>query len=159
MFDKKGIEVDDFSALCTTEKANEGIWKQVVAFGKKYQIEVLVIGDDSDAVKSYEREVQREAIKKLRISSQKKVTIDEDAFADDFTDIDSALVRFGGIRKLDGSPMKFTFKGELVEVPVYKNKESEKYYRAMLVGSPEVKEFIIAEAKERADFLDNGKKN
>lgn len=159
MFDKKGIEIDDFNALCTTEKANEGIWKQVVAFGKKWQIEVLVIGDDSDAVKAYEREVQREAIKRIRISAQKKVSVDDDGFDEEHNEIESALVRFGGIRKLDGTPLKFTLNDDVVEIPVTKTKESEKYYRAMLKKSPEVKDFIIAEAKERADFLDSGKKN
>lgn len=152
----KEHDIDDITELFTTENENHGIWKQPVIFGKKYKFEVLIFGNDSDSVQELSRKKLKEMRKHIQISSQGNIEEDDEAdaiFDDDGTD--DVMARFGGIRKLDGSCLKM---GEF-EIPTENNDESAKYYRAILKGMPELKDFIKKESNQRANFLSKGKKN
>jgi len=152
----KEIEIDDISELFTTENANTGIWKQPIVFARKYKFEVLIFGNDSDRVQELSKKKLKEMRKHIQISSQGNIEEDDEAdaiFDDD--GIDDVLARFGGIRKLDGSCLKIGDK----EIPTSNNEESEKYYRALLKGMPELKDWIKKESNIRSNFLSKGKKN
>lgn len=152
----KEHDIDDISELFTTDNENNGIWKQPIIFGKKYKFEVLIFGNDSDSVQELSRKKLKEMRKHIQISSQGNIEEDDEAdaiFDDDGTD--DVMARFGGIRKLDGSCLKL---GD-TEIPQENNEESSKYYRAILKGMPELKDYIKKESNQRANFLSKGKKS
>lgn len=152
----KEYEIDDITELFTTENENNGIWKQPIIFGRKYKYEVLIFGNDSDKVQELSRKKLKEMRKHIQISSQGNIEEDEgaDAIFDD-DGIDDVMARFGGIRKIDGTCLKFGDK----DIPTENNEESAVYYRGILKGMPELKEWIKKESNQRANFLSKGKKN
>jgi hypothetical protein len=159
MFNKKDEGISDLAEICTKEKADEGVWIQAVLFGKKQNFEVKIFGDDSDVVHEYTKRKAKEQMKKIRISRENggaDIDLDDDNLDEILEDSNEpALIRFGGIRKTDGTPLKFN--GD--DFPVEKTDEKKKLYDGLLCGSPALKDFIMNEAKKRANFFSVGKKN
>jgi hypothetical protein len=158
MFNKKDDEITDLAEICSKEKADEGIWKQAIICGKKKNFEVKIFGDDSDVVREYNNQKMRKQMEKINISRKDGVDInlDEDSIDDLLENtIEPSLIRFGGIRQVGGKSL--TYNGK--EFPAEKTEESEKLYKGLLNGSPALREFILASAKNRADFLSTGKQN
>lgn len=161
MFEKEKkpdyVEISDLAELCTKDNADTGIWKQFVAYGKKYNLEIKIFGNDADVVQKYTRQKAKEQMKNIRISAKQDVELDDDTIDNVLeTNIDGALVRFGGIRKMsDKSPLIFNGK----DVAVEKNEKNTEIYAGILRGMPEMCDFIMKEAAVRADFLADGKKN
>jgi hypothetical protein len=159
MFNKKDDGITDLAEICSKEKADEGIWKQAIICGKKKNFEVKIFGDDSDVVREYNNKKMRKQMEKINISRKDGVdmNLDEDSIDDLLeNNIEPALIRFGGVRTVEtGDPL--TYNGK--DFPVEKTKESEKLYEGLLNGSPALREFILASAKNRSDFLLTGKQN
>lgn len=152
----KKNEVNDLSELFTKSNSDSGVWTQAVLLGKKYEIEVLVIGADSDEVQVYSREKMREMQKKISVGRDKHIDIDDEAIDSIFENkLDEAMVRFKGIRKTGGAPLMLGDK----EIPVLKTRECEDVYRKILEGMPALKDFIMSESNDRTNFLSSGKKN
>ncbi len=156
MFDKNN-EVKDLSDLFTKGNADNGVWKQVVLHGKKWNLEVKLLGGDSDEVQNYNRNKIREMQKHISIAGGKNVDLDDDAMDSMLENgVEEALVRFVGIRKVsDGSELEL----EGQKVPAEKTKDCEQVYGNILVGMPALKDFIMRESSERSNFLSKGKKN
>lgn len=156
-----GIEIADLSELCSKAKQDEGIWFQMETDdGRKWDIDVLVYGNDSDKVQLYEREKMKERMKRINVNTGRRnrnIELDDETVDNVFDEqIESNLIRFGGIRKhSDQSALKLN--GQ--ELPVIKDDGNEHLYRALLEGSPDIAEFILQMSKERSDFLSAGKKN
>lgn len=154
-----GKVVSDLSELCSKKQQEEGVWFQMeTEDGTKWDIDVLVFGNDSDKVQKYERSKMKERVKKLNINGKRKnIEFDDDTVDEVFDEqIESVLIRFGGIKKHStGTPL--TFGGK--EVPITKTEESEDLYLAILEGSPDISDFVSMMSKERTDFLAARKKN
>lgn len=159
--ENNGIEISDLSELCSKKQQEEGLWFQMeTSDGRKWDIDVLVYGNDSDKVQMYEREKMKERVKKMNIGNTRKrgnIELDDDTVEDVFNDaLESVCVRFGGIKKHStGEALKFNGN----EIPIIKDDGCEDLYTALLEGSPDIADFVSAMAKERTDFLVAGKKN
>ena len=156
---ESGKVVNDLSELCSKKQQEEGVWFQLETDnGAKWDIDVLVFGNDSDKVQKYERLKMKERVKKLNINGKRKnIEFDDDTVDEVFDEqIESVLVRFGGIRK-HSTETPLTFDGK--EVPITKTEESEGLYLAILEGSPDISDFVSTMSKERTDFLAVRKKN
>ena len=155
MFDKT-IVIDDLAELATVENDNGGVWKQLIVSGKKFDIEVKILSNESDAVQKYSREKMRE-LRKYITFAQGEVDASDEAWDDAMSDgVEDALVRFVGIRKMSTkSPLKY---GD-DDFPMEKTAENKNLYEALLRGMPDVKKFITAESAKRDNFLLVGKKN
>ena len=63
---ESGKVVNDLSELCSKKQQEEGVWFQLETDnGAKWDIDVLVFGNDSDKVQKYERLKMKERVKKL----------------------------------------------------------------------------------------------
>lgn len=142
------LAIDDLNALCTKSTADDGVWTPLELGGRETDIEMLVYGDDSEAVAQYKRMMYRKANKRLRTGKGGTIRLDDDAL-DDLDEAEPVLVRFGGIRKKGGAAL--TMDGE--PFPVLKDKDNESLYRRLVEGSPAIGEFIIAYASERSNFF------
>ncbi|MBR6079925.1 MAG: hypothetical protein IKP60_07200 [Treponema sp.] len=156
---EKIVDFDDLSELCTATQETDGVWVAVELYGRKYNLRALVYGETSDSVQKFQRNKLRKQMKNLNIRSRGgKVDIDDDGIEDVVNDdgIDAALVRLGGLSRLDGSPLKFGGKN----VPVTREGESvDDIYRGILRGTPELSDFILKVARDRAYFLPERKKS
>lgn len=155
-----GIEIGDLSELCSKAKQDEGIWFQMeTSDGRKWDIDVLVFGNDSDKVQLYEREKMKERMKRINVNTKRRNNIElDDETVDNVFDeqIEGTLIRFGGIKKhSDGAALKMN--GQ--EFPIVKDDSNEELYKSLLEGSPDIAEFVLQMSKERSDFLSAGKKN
>ena len=152
-------DFEDLSELCTGTSENEGVWIPVVLYGKRYNMKALVYGESSDAVQKKVRENLREKMKSLNVSGRGgNLSFDEEGLDDIVNDdgIDNCLLRLGGLVKLDGSPLKYNG----ADVPESKSeKGAEEIYRGILRGMPELADFIMRTAKERANFLPGRKES
>ena len=154
----KVTDFDDLSELCTGTAENEGVWIPVELYGREVNLKALIYGEISDSVQKYQKDKLRKQMKRLNVKQKKgRLDFDDEGLEEVVNDdgIETALVRLGGLSKLDGSPLKFNGK----DVPVTKDKESEEIYAGILRGMPELSDFIMREAKERENFLPQKKKN
>lgn len=156
-----GIEVLDLSELCSKAKQDEGIWFQMeTSDGRKWDIDVLVFGNDSDKVQLYEREKMKERMKRINVNTSRRnrnIELDDETVDNVFDEqLESTLIRFGGIKKhSDGSALKMN--GQ--EFPILKDDSNEELFSSLLEGSPDIAEFVLQMSKERSDFLSVRKKN
>lgn len=152
-----GIQIADLSELCSKKQQNEGMWFQMATNGVKWDVDVLVYGNDSDIVQEYEREKMKERVKNINFNNKKNIEIDDSTVDEVFAEaVDSVLIRIGGIRK-HSTQEALNFNGNVL--PIEKNDSSEALYRALLEGSPDISDFVLAKSKEREDFLAYRKKN
>lgn len=158
----KGVfDFDDLSELCTSENEKDGVWVDVVLYGKPMNLKAFIYGETSEEVQKYQKKKLRENMKKLNLRNGFDSAIDDDTLEDfigEDEDEEIAYVRLGGLSKLDGTPLKFDGK----EVPVKKEeggKETEEIYRGILRGMPALGNFIVGISRDRKHFLPGRKKN
>jgi hypothetical protein len=138
------MELDQFS---TKDKADSGVWTELVLYGKKTGIEICVLGNDSDAVQKF----NREQMKKIRISAG-NTELDE-AAVDTMLDSsdDGVLIRIAGIRsKKADDPIVLlgkTIGGD------------EASLRFLIEKIPAVKDFVLKVSGTRTNFLLKRKKD
>lgn len=151
MAKSKEKQIADLSQICTRKKSCEGVWLPYTLCGQDTDIEVLVFGNDSDVVRHYEREQLKSKFRNISVGRNSgNLELDDEALdtaLDD--DVNSALVRIGGIRRKDGTGLPFEGK----DFPVEKDASTEPLYRELLEGSPDMQEFIKKAAKDREAFL------
>jgi hypothetical protein len=134
--------------LATKDNADSGVWTELVLYNKKTGVEICVLGNDSDAVQKF----NREQVKKIRISTGRADTLDDDAI-DTVLDSgdDGIVVRIAGIRsKKPDDPIVLL--GKTIG-------HDEASLRFLVEKIPAVKDFVLKYSGERANFLQNGKKN
>ena len=151
-------DFEDLSELCTGPAENDGVWIPVSLYGKKRNLKVLVYGEACDSVRKFTNQKLREKMKSLNIKKGASgVSFDEEGIDDVVNDdgIDTCLARLGGLSRLDGSPLKFNGK----EVSVLKSEGDTEIYKGILRGMPDLADFIMNSAKDRSNFLPQGKKN
>lgn len=155
-----GIEINDLAELCSKKQQEDGVWFQLeTSDGRKWDIDVLVFGNDSDKVQFYERAKMKERMKNITLNSKrnKNIQLDDETVDDVFDNqLDANLVRFGGIRR-HSTGSALVFNG--AEFPIKKTEATEDLYRSLLEGSPDIAEFVVQMSKEREDFLSVSKKN
>lgn len=156
MFDKSA-QFEDLSELFTKDNADKGVWVQFVSLGKKWNMDVKILGSDADEVQLYNRQKVKEMQKHINIAGGRSVDLDDDAMDSILENKnEEALVRFIGIRKHDDKSA-LSLKDQ--KVPIEKNAENEQIYANILFGMPALKDFIMRESGERTNFLSKGKKN
>lgn len=154
---EKSTQFNDLSELFTKDNADSGVWVQFVSLGRKWNIDVKLLGNDSDAVQIYNRSKIKEMQKHINIAGGRSVDFDDDAMDSILENKEEeALVRFIGIRKHEDKSA-LSLNGQ--EIPTEKTKECEKIYENILIGMPALKDFIMKESGERTNFLSRGKKN
>jgi len=148
----------ELDKLVTQDLANEGEWFPVDLYGKPADFDLKILGDDSDAVQQY----NRKAMKKLKGVMAKSYK-NNDAEFDDETVEDLAdsndeavLVRIAGIRgwKVEREGSKVV--GREPEPVTLNGKElggDKDSYKLLVSKIPAVKEFVLAKARDRANFL------
>lgn len=154
---KSKKEFTDLRELFTKGNSDKGIWKQVAMHGKKWNIDVLLLGKDSDEYQFYQREKMKELQKNIKANGGTSIELDDDTIDDMFENKnDDALVLFNGIR-LHNTESPLILDGQ--EVPMEKTDDCEKVYDNILTGMPELKDWIMKQASDRTNFLSFGKKN
>lgn len=147
----------DLSDLITQDKADSGGWFPVELYGKKQDFDLLILGDDSDAVQKH----NRKAMKKLKgVMSKAKggdiefddETIDEIADSND----EAVIARIAGIRgwkverkgskEIRRDPEPVTLNG--VELA-----SDAASYKLLIQKIPALKEFVLKIARDRTNFL------
>jgi hypothetical protein len=150
------MELDN---LVTQDNADTGVWTPVELYGKPADFDLLILGDDSDAVQQY----SRKSLKKLKsvmgaAAKNKEPEFDDDTVDElaDSTD-ESVLVRIAGIR---GWKRERDKKGKAVNEaaePVTLNgtelKNDKESYKLLISKIPAIKEFVLNKARDRTNFL------
>jgi hypothetical protein len=132
------MELDQFS---TKDRADSGVWTDLVLYGKKTGIEICILGGDSDVVQKF----NREQMKKIRISAG-NTELDE-AAVDTMLDSsdDGVLIRIAGIRsKKTDDPIVLlgkTIGGD------------EASLRFLIEKIPAIKDFVLKISGDRTNFL------
>jgi len=143
----------EINNLVTQDLANEGVWTPVTLYGKPADFDLLILGDDSDAVQQH----GRKATKKLKSSSTGK---NNDTELDDET-IDElleelVLVHIAGIRgwnvERKGSK-EISKKPEPVTLNGAELKNDRDSYKLLISKIPALKEFVLKVARDRTNFL------
>ena len=143
----------DLSAFATKENSDEGVIFPVKIDGKKIPLALKIYGDDSDIVKQYDRT----RLRKLEFGKDGKV--DKEVMEELLDSADDAiLVRIGGLWSYD-------WKKEEVDEndPVILKGQTlgcdKKSYKLLIENLPAIKDFVTEKAKDRSNFLSEGKKN
>lgn len=138
----------DIKNLVTQDNANEGVWFQVVLYGKKQNFDVRIIGADSDVVQQYNREQARKLKSTLKNGKSSIEDIDEDAFEEllDSSD-ESVVIRINGLRTHNKPEEPLTIGNVTLE-------NDKKSYALILEKIPALKEFVLKKSNERLNFLD-----
>lgn len=143
----------DISNLVTQDNANEGVWFQLVLYGKKQNVDIKIIGADSDTVQMYQREQIRKMKSVMKNGKTNIEDIDDDTFEEmlDSTD-DNVIIRINGLRVHNNHEEPLT----LGNVTLGNDKKS---YSLFVEKIPASKKFILEKSNERLYFLSQGKKN
>lgn len=139
--------------LVTQDNANEGVWFQVILYGRKQNFDIKIIGADSDTVQEYQREQARKMKSTFKGGKSSIDDIDDDTFEEllDSTD-DNVLIRINGLRTHNKHDEPLT----IDNVTLGNDKKS---YSLILEKIPALKEFVLKKSNERLNFLSDGKKN
>lgn len=143
----------DISNLVTQDNANEGVWFQLVLYGKKQNIDINIIGADSDIVQMFQREQIRRMKSVLKKGKSNIEDIDDDTFDEmlDSSD-DNVIIRINGLRVHNKHEEPLALGGITLG-------NDRKSYELFIEKIPEAKEFILRKSNERLNFLSQGKKN
>lgn len=143
----------DLSAFATKDNADEGVIFPVKIDGMKLPIALKIYGDDSDVVKQYDRN----RLRKMEFGKDGK--LDKEVMEELLDSADeSILIRIGGLWSYD-------WKKEQVDEkdPVILNGQTlgcdKKSYKLLIENLPAIKDFVTEKAKDRVNFLSEGKKN
>ena len=152
----------NISQYVTQDKSNSGEWFPVALYGKPVDFDLLILGDDSDAVQKYNRQVMRKLKGLLPKDGEAELddkTFDEIAKSND----EAVIVRIAGIRgwaverdsseetgRTAVSSITITDTATGAEREIKNDAES---YRYLISKIPALKEFVLKIAKDRANFL------
>jgi hypothetical protein len=147
------MELDQF---VTQDLANEGVWTPVFLYGRPADFDLLILGDDSDAVRLYERA----ALRKLRKAVSRQA--DESGYDDESLDgltganDEAVIARIAGIRgwkvarkgskEIGREPEAVTMNG--VEL-----KNDAGSYKLLIAKVPALRDFVLKAAGNRTNFL------
>lgn len=139
--------------LVTQDNANEGVWFQAIVYGKKQNLDIKIIGADSDVVQQYQREQARKLKSTLKNGKSSIEDIDEDTFEEllDSSD-ENIVIRINGLRTHNKPEEPLT----IGNVTLGNDRKS---YEFILEKIPALKEFVLKKSNERLNFLSVGKKN
>jgi hypothetical protein len=146
------MEIGNF---VTQDLAEEGQWFSLVLYNKKTDIDICILGDDSDQVQRQ----TRKALKKLRskIKPEGEVEFDDetiDGLAD--ANDESVLVRIAGIRgwKVERKGNKeISREPEPVTLNGVELKNDRQSYELLIKKIPAIKDFVLKTSRERTNFL------
>jgi len=153
----------DISQFVTQENADEGVWTPIIINGTPMDIDLKILGDDSDVVQKY----QRKQIKKMKglVSNLKdnKTEIDDDTIDEIFeSNNEAVIIRIAGIRgwkverkgtkEISREPVNaITIKDRAgVEKEIKNDHESYEY---LVTKIPAIKEIVLKVAGDRNNFL------
>jgi hypothetical protein len=149
----------DLSPFATQDNANNGVWTPIILYNKPADFDLLILGDDSDAVQQY----SRKAAKKLKniISKETKASDMEfsDEAVDELTDNndEAVIVRIAGIRgwirERKGSKVVKEEPAKELELGGKLLSNDKESYKHLIAKIPAVKEFVLKTARERTNFL------
>jgi hypothetical protein len=148
------MEIGNF---VTQDLAEEGQWFPLVLYNKKTDIDICILGDDSDQVQRQ----TRKALKKLRskIKPEGEVEFDDetiDGLAD--ANDEAVLVRIAGIRgwKVERKGNKeISREPEPVTLNGVELKNDRQSYELLINKIPAIKEFVLTTSRKRENFLGN----
>lgn len=143
----------DISEFATQEKAESGVWFQAEVCGQKMPMELLIYGDDSDVIQNHRKEKLR-ALKKA--TKKNNGDIADEQLDEILDNTDDVIKCIGGVRALDENGKPTSDKIELFGKTIENDEES---YRFLIDKVRDLKNFILAKSKERANFLEGKKKN
>jgi len=155
----------ELDRLVTQDKADAGKWFPVELYGKRQDFDLLILGDDSDTVTRFNREM----MKKLKgaVVKDKKGRADE--FDDDTIDamFDSneevALVRIADIRgwkrERDKNGKVISETPEPVTLNGKEIKSDKESFKLLISKIPAIKEFVLSKARDRTNFLSEQSRN
>ena len=145
----------DLSAFATKKQADEGIVIPVKIDGIKFPMAMKIYGSDSDVVVEHERA----QIRKLQLSKKGKKDIDDDVIEELLDNQDEAVViRIGGIWTYDWKK-KAVVNNEPLELNGKTLSCDEDSYRFLIEEMPAIKNWVMEQSNDRANFLSAGKKN
>jgi hypothetical protein len=149
----------ELGRFVTQDKADSGQWFPVEFFGEPADFDLLILGDDSDAVQQY----NRQAMKKLKMAISKEKKNKNEEFDDETIDVtldsndEAVLVRIAGIR---GWKRERDKKGNVISEtpePVTLNgkelKNDIESYTLLITKMKALKEFVLSKARDRTNFL------
>lgn len=138
------MELDQF---VTQDNAENGIWREVVLYGKVCGFELCILGSDSDAVQKF----NRKQMKELRRSSGKQELDDEAVDVVLSLGTEDAVVRIVGIRGKT--------KGETITLAGKTIGNDRESYLFLINKIPQIKNFVMEVSGNRTNFLPERKKN
>jgi hypothetical protein len=148
----------DLSQFATKDNADAGVWTPVTLYGKPADFDLLILGDDSDAV----QQQGRKAMKKLKnIASREKDNLSKeysDNAVDEMADSgdEAVLARIAGIRgwKVGRKGAKeISRESEPVTMNGTELKNNRDSYKLLISKIPAVKEFVLKVSRDRTNFL------
>ena len=144
----------DLTAFATKDNADEGVVLPVRIKGTKIPLALRIYGSDSDVVIEYERS----KIRKLGIGRKGKKDLDEDDIEELLENQDEAvIIRIGGIYSYDWKKKEVNDDPVILFDQTLKcDKESYKY---LVDKMPAIKDWVMEQSNDRANFLSTGKKN
>jgi hypothetical protein len=141
----------DITQFTTKDKANEGVWVPITLYGKEADFDLLILGDDSDAVQKYERAASK------KLASLFTKAMNDKNQVDDVEDYDDAvIVRINGIRGWNVKRKDGKEEEREVEPVVLCGKilvSEPESYRFLIKKIPAIKDIVLKYARDRNNFL------
>lgn len=143
----------DIGNLATKDNADEGVWFQLVLYGKKQNLDVKIIGADSDVVQQFQREQIRKMKSTFKNGNASIEDIDDETF-DELVDSndENVLIRMNGLRVHNKPEEPIELNGVVLG-------NDRKSYALAIEKIPAMKKFVLDKSNERLGFLSAGKKN
>ena len=148
----------ELDQLVTQDNADTGVWFPVELYGKPADFDLLILGDDSDAVQQHGRKTMKK-LKGVMAKSAKSSEVElDDETVDELADSgdEAVLVRIAGIRGwnverknskvISRQPEPVTLNGEEL-------KNDTASYRKLISKIPALKEFVLKVSGDRTNFL------
>lgn len=143
----------DIGNLATKDNADEGVWFQLVLYGKKQNLDVKIIGADSDVVQQFQREQIRKMKSTFKNGNASIEDIDDDTFDELFdTSDENVLIRMNGLRVHNKPEEPLELNGTALG-------NDRKSYEIAIENIPAIKKFVLDKSNDRLNFLSAGKKN
>jgi hypothetical protein len=148
----------EINQLVTQDNADSGVWTQVTLYDKPADFDLLILGDDSDAVQQHGRKSLKKLKSTIGRSAQSKETEFDDETIDELADSgdEAVLVRIAGIRgwKVERKGGKeISREQEPVTLNGIELKNDQASFKLLISKIPAVKEFVLKVSRDRTNFL------
>jgi hypothetical protein len=147
----------ELDQLVTQDNADNGVWTPVVLYDKTADFDLLILGNDSDAVQQYERSHMKKLKSVMSAAAKSKELEYDDDTLDQINDYnESVLVRIAGIRgwKIERKGLKeISRTQEPVTLGGTELKSDQASYKMLISKIPAIKEFVLKVARDRTNFL------